>query len=287
MEKLDSTKREVIKKMSNVRLISKLLESGEDEDTVQAMSGLAMSWTELMSAWAEVVAAGKDKPPVTPSPVVYDPEIERQRLDFEMRKYEQEVAERRQEAEERRRREEREAEEHRQEAEERRQRDEREADEREQKDELKRRELEIPVREMELQANRKRYDDEIRLREQELQIQRERDRLSKSLVSRTKLFGDALKGTMAHVEVVHLLTYFKDVEQLFAKFEVPDELKAQLLRPYLNEKAKLLVSRMDPTKASDCRIMLLKRCYCVNSSFHPRYILKSSTQTYVNKKRLV
>jgi len=77
MEKLDSTKREVIKKMSNVRLISKLLESGEDEDTVQAMSR-----TELMSAWAEIVAAGKDKPPVTPSPVVYDPEIERQRLDF-------------------------------------------------------------------------------------------------------------------------------------------------------------------------------------------------------------
>jgi len=148
-----------------------------------------------------------------------------------------------------------------QEVEERRQREEREADERRQKDELKRRELEI--REMRLQANRKRYDDELRLREQELQIQRERDRLSKSLVSRTKLFGDALKGTMARmpVEVVHLLTYFKDVEQLFVKFEVPDELKAQLLHPYLNEKAKLLISRMDPTKASDynaVREMLLR-----------------------------
>jgi len=62
-------------------------------------------------------------------------------------------------------------------------------------------------------------------------------------------------------EVVHFLTYFKDVERLFEKFQVPDELKAHLLRPYLNEKAKILVSRMDPEKSNsyeEVKAMLLR-----------------------------
>ena len=86
-----------------------------------------------------------------------------------------------------------------------------------------------------------------------MQIQIDRERNSKTLVCRTKVYADALKGTIARMptEVVHLLTYFKDVEQLFDRFEVPQELKAHLLRPYLNDKAKILVGRMDPKLAND------------------------------------
>jgi len=43
----------------------------------------------LISAWAELVAAGRDKP-VAPSPAAYpllDPELEKRRLDFEERKW--------------------------------------------------------------------------------------------------------------------------------------------------------------------------------------------------------
>jgi len=81
----------------------------------------------------------------------------------------------------------------------------------------------------------------------------DRDQASKSIVSRTKAYADALKGTIARMpaDVIHLLTYFKDVERLFASLEIPAALQAQLLRPYLNDKAKLLVARMDPAKASD------------------------------------
>ena len=59
------------------------------------------------------------------------------------------------------------------------------------------------------------------------------------------------KGTLARMpeDVVHLLTYFKDVERLFARFEVPNELHAHLLRPYLTERAIILVSRMNPDLA--------------------------------------
>ena len=63
------------------------------------------------------------------------------------------------------------------------------------------------------------------------------------------------------MDVVHLLTYFQDVEILFARFEVPDELRAHLLRPYLNEEGKILISRMDPQLANDyneVKTMLLR-----------------------------
>jgi len=75
---------------------------------------------------------------------------------------------------------------------------------------------------------------EIKLKEKELQIQINRDKTNQSLVNKTKLFVDAMKGSISRmpVEVVHFLTYFKDVELFFEKFEVPDELKAHLLRPY-------------------------------------------------------
>ena len=53
------------------------------------------------------------------------------------------------------------------------------------------------------------------------------------------------------IDVVVLVSYFKDVEQLFSNFEVPDDLKVQLLRPYLNEKAKTLVTRMDTAQSTD------------------------------------
>jgi len=83
-----------------------------------------------------------------------------------------------------------------------------------------------------------------------VEIQLARETANTSLVSKTKVYADALKGTMTRkpVDVVHLITYFKDVKQLFAKFEVPAELQAYLLRPYLNEKASILVSRMHPKK---------------------------------------
>ena len=176
----------------------------------------------MMNTWAEMVAAGKDKPTAVASPVAgligYDPKLERKRLDFEITKYEQE-------------------------REDRKLREEKEKKERE------------DAREFRLH--------EIKLKEKELQIQLDREKTSQSLVNKTKLYADAMKGSISQmpVEVVHFLTYFKDVERLFEKFEVPDELKAHLLRPYLNEKAKILVSRMDPEKSNsyeEVKVMLLR-----------------------------
>jgi len=86
MEKLDASQKEATKKMSSLRLSVKLLEAGFDEAQIQAMDQ-----GQMMAAWAETVVAGKDKPP-TAEVIGYDPDLERERLQFEIRKYEDQKA---------------------------------------------------------------------------------------------------------------------------------------------------------------------------------------------------
>jgi len=89
MEKFDPTQKESIKKMSNIRLSAKLLEVGVDESQIQAIDR-----AQMIAVWAEIVLAGKDKPIIVSNPVGYDPELERKRIEFEMKKYEEEKEER-------------------------------------------------------------------------------------------------------------------------------------------------------------------------------------------------
>jgi len=42
---------------------------------------------QMMATWAEIVVAGKDKPP-TAGVIGYDSDLERERLQFEVKRYE-------------------------------------------------------------------------------------------------------------------------------------------------------------------------------------------------------
>jgi hypothetical protein len=73
--------------MSTASLSVKLVKAGYNEEAIADMTR-----EQLIAAWAELVATGKDKPQVKPS-FYTDPEIERQRLQFEMQKYQEEKQE--------------------------------------------------------------------------------------------------------------------------------------------------------------------------------------------------
>jgi len=90
---------EQIKKMSTEYLVLKLTKAGLDEEAI-----LKMTRDQLMAAWAELVATGKDKPAAavgakivgtSAASVHYDSELEKQRLAFKMQKYKEAKAERR------------------------------------------------------------------------------------------------------------------------------------------------------------------------------------------------
>jgi predicted protein tyrosine phosphatase len=85
MESLNPKTQEQIKKMSTEYLYVKLAKAGYDEEAI-----VKMSREQLIAAWAELVAAGKDKPHA-PALVHADPTLEQKRLEFEMLKYREQV----------------------------------------------------------------------------------------------------------------------------------------------------------------------------------------------------
>jgi hypothetical protein len=85
MESLNPKTQEQIKKMSTEYLYVKLAKAGYDEEAI-----IKMSREQLIAAWDELVAAGKDKPHV-PALIHADPALEQKRLEFEMLKYREQV----------------------------------------------------------------------------------------------------------------------------------------------------------------------------------------------------
>ena len=108
MEKLEPSVRDTIKKMSKERLVVKLLKVGLEEEAI-----VEMSREQLVNAWAELVAAGREQPKealaAAGKALGYDVNLERQRLAFEMKKFEREIALKEERLAAERRREEREA----------------------------------------------------------------------------------------------------------------------------------------------------------------------------------
>ena len=88
MEKLEQSQRELIMKMSSDRLRMKLAKAGLDEQQIAAMSR-----EQLLETWANVVLKEMEQPSSGAarlgSGVGYDVELERRRLEFEIRRYEE------------------------------------------------------------------------------------------------------------------------------------------------------------------------------------------------------
>jgi hypothetical protein len=189
----------------------------------------------------------------------YDIDFEKQRFEFEMRRYEEEKVLRRRE--------------------------------------IELREIQIK-RDQEDREYRRQMDEIERKRvEDEIERQRDKDRMEREhqdeLVCQLKLFGNAMKGsafTMTN-DPLDLVPFFNHIEQLFDELKVNDELKVKLLRPYLNERAKVLVARMDATKANDFNFV--KEYLLREFQLSPKYLLrvlnlprfntlnKSSDETYL------
>ena len=102
---------------------------------------------------------------------------------------------------------------------------------------LRREELELKKRELD------RNDDE---------CQRKKD-MEKTLVHRVKLYADALRGIVTKMpnDAIELVSYFASVDQIFRDFRVEKGLQVHLIKPHLTESARIMIARMEPSKASD------------------------------------
>ena len=233
MEQLDLLQRESVKKMSTERLRSKLTEVGFDETKLAEMQR-----EQLLDAWAKVVLGSQDLPPpeaAAKAPTVgYDVELERKRLEFEMKKFEVEEARRKEELEVARLKEERE---------EARRKEERELEE-------ARREKEAEER----IAVYRLQEQELHIRRDQWEWQKQRDvregEKHQTPAAQVKFFGNVLKNVMPRFpnDVADVPIFFEGVEKLFISFEVPDSLQSKLLLPYLSDKANSLLLLLEQSK---------------------------------------
>jgi len=281
MDKLSEEQRKLVSKLSTQQLGIKLGKIGVDEVVLETMER-----KDMLIAWAEAILAGKDKPVVPAAEAVvrtesrYDVDLETRRLEFEMRRFEEERADRirREEVEGRIRAEEREREERmRREDQEERALAQRRAEE---------------ARRDEVARIAEGKAAELAVRKGELERQRERDRvqreIERSVVHRTKMFGDAMRNSFSRMpnDSIELISYFRSVEQWFKSFDVPAELQAILLKPYFTDRARILVGRMDPDKASnydDVKKMLLNEFKLSPKVYAQRYkeLIRPSDETFV------
>jgi len=87
MEKLTKQQQEALRKCSTVRLQANLLRAGMAEDTIEGMDR-----QQLTTAWAEMILAGKDEGQMEGAAAAekvpgYDPQLERERLQWEKDKF--------------------------------------------------------------------------------------------------------------------------------------------------------------------------------------------------------
>jgi len=81
-----------------------------------------------------------------------------------------------------------------------------------------------------------------------------------------KTWGDALRNTIIKMpsEGTDVVSWFVSIDKLFEQLTVPADLQAILIRPYLSDRAKLLMSKCDPThsaKYENIKAFLLKELH--------------------------
>jgi len=98
----------------------------------------------------------------------------------------------------------------------------------------------------------------------------------KTPAAQVKFFGNVLKKVMPRFpsDVADIPIFFEGVEKLFQIFEVPEELKSKLLLPYLSDKAKSLLLRLDAAKRdhySEVKAFLLNELKLTPIKFKERF----------------
>ena len=106
--------------------------------------------------------------------------------------------------------------------------------------EEKRRDAEEKRNDLELEERRA----ERKLKETELELKKNKAAKQDTSVGKNKIFSDAMWSSVIRIsnDPIEAIAFFMNVEQLFDVYKVPTDLQAFLIRPYLNEKAKSIMS---------------------------------------------
>ena len=109
-----------------------------------------------------------------------------------------------------------------------------------------------------------------------------------TLAERVKRYGSALKQVIAPMtnDVTEIPQFFESLEAMFRSVEVPEDLHAKLLLPFLSQKAKSLISRLssdEVDKYDDVKDHILSEFKLTPRDYKARFdnATKRTDETYV------
>ena len=129
---------------------------------------------------------------------------------------------------------------------------------------------ELADKKAEREARERKESAELKLKQMELDLKRqaaEKEEKNKDTPAvKLKLSGDALRNTISRMlnEPIEIVSWFSSLDQLFDQLCVPPDLRAVLIRPYLSDRAKTLLSRCDASKLQGYK--MVKNSCCRNYS---------------------
>ena len=107
-------------------------------------------------------------------------------------------------------------------------------------------------------AERKAFQDaQLELQSRQVKLMPDKDKADKESekgrVTLLKKYGDVLRNTVVKLgnDVVEFIPFCDNIEKQFNDLKVPQELRVSLLKPFLNERARLLVNRLDAAHQDD------------------------------------
>ena len=216
MDRLSEDDQRQIRKMSTDRLIAKLSKAGVSEDEMETMDRAAK-----MERWAQVVAQGESDTLAgfgggEETARVTDIQWEKEKMMMMLTIEREKMALEREKL----------------------------AD-----NEIQRRH-EMDKLEKEQSSIMERDDSRIEIERRRLKLQEEKEN---SRASQLKRYGDAMRNSMSRMgenSPVDFLQFISNLERVFISLEVPDDLKVELMTPYLSESCRLLLCRLRGPEAN-------------------------------------
>ena len=285
MEKLPKSEQAKVKKASSERLRALLIAEHYAKEEVEKLDrdNLMRVWAEVLAAKLASGGAGDWEEEKAEKPAAVDPALEKTRLEFEKYRFDVQMkleAEKIRQQEEDRKLE---VERIRQQEEERKWKKEYE----EQMLLLEQKKLELEERKQaeDFKFQKEMHTDE--LQQEAKKAAEERERLD-SHAAKVKRYGDALRNSITRQsnDALEAITFFRTAEALFQKLEVPAGLQGILIRPFLNDRSKTLVARLDDKQAAsydEIKAMILREYKLSPATYREKFntLRKQDGETYV------
>ena len=130
--------------------------------------------------------------------------------------------------------------------------------------------------------------EQLRLQTEQLDFAKQKEQKNEALVFRVKQYGDAIRNSVSKMtdnSPIDFLPFIANFERLFDSLVVPPELRVSLITPYLSDRCRNLINRLqgeDATSYEFVKQYLMDQLRLVPSYFVDQFnhITKYQSETY-------